>query len=73
MSLVRIIENNLATLVLALIGGLLAYVIGTTKTGTRLDALEDHAKSSAAFHDCAVRHFDWIEHGMKENAPCPLQ
>lgn len=73
MNLMRIIEANLATLVLAVIGGLLAYVIGTTKTGTRLDALEAEVATNKAFNDCAVRHFDHIESGATGVMPCQLR
>lgn len=80
------LEKHLGTIistVLAIAGaivtGALSYVIGTTKAGItmeqmghRLDSAESRLDAGEAFHRCATRHLDMLEHGIKAPPACDL-
>lgn len=73
------VENNLLTIILTGASLVLAYGIGTTKTTEalssltkRVEALERRVQSSADYHNCATRHLDRLENGIKGEAPCIL-
>lgn len=74
-----LISNHIGAIISAIVMGILSYVIGTTKTGmtidqmgNRLDVAEKRLDEYDAYHRCATRHFDAIEHLSKSPPDCNL-
>lgn len=80
MTMGELVEKNLGMIVSGMVIGLMSFVAGTTQTaGTireltaRVERLEHRVDASAAYHNCATRHFDMIERGEHGAAPCTLE
>ena len=80
MNLRDLIEKNLWNIILTLMGGFMAYVIGTTNTAAtindltkRVDSLESDRKATREFRACVIRHIDKIESQGVGGFPCELR
>lgn len=75
----RILENNLAAIVMGLIAVGASYLVGTTRTDARLTALEAFAadqktrqSSDTAFKVCVARSLDHLNTKAGGEPPCQI-
>lgn len=81
--IIRIIEANIAAIVMGAAAAYGAYLVGTAKTDARLTTLESgaatiktqfdsHKDAENSFGNCVIRHIDQLRERAKGEAPCVL-